>query len=201
MFLTPKCKTKLVGLVVDEAHCVRTWGDEFRTVFAQIGELRSLIPAEVNIMALTATTTSSTLTIVSRRLSLDNPVVVALPPNKDNITYNVHEKVDIDDFKNTLCTEIASKRTQFPKTIIYVRTYANCINMYLVIKVKLGDGYTEPPGYPNLGQYRVIDMFTRVLTPAKKEKVVSLFSKKQGNLRLIIATAAFGMGIDVPDNY
>lgn len=50
--------------------------------------------------------------------------------------------------------------------------------MYLAIKVKLGDGYTEPPGYPNLGQYRVIDMFTRVLTPPKKEEVVSLFSKK-----------------------
>lgn len=85
MFLTPKCKTKLVGLVVDEAHCVCTWGDEFRTVFAQIGELQSLIPAGVNIMALTATTTSSTLTIVSRRLSMDNPVVVASKQGQYNI--------------------------------------------------------------------------------------------------------------------
>lgn len=52
---------KLVAVVVDEAHCVKTWGDQFRTTFAQIGDLRSLIPSTVNIMALTATATSETL--------------------------------------------------------------------------------------------------------------------------------------------
>ena len=45
---------RLVAVVVDEAHCVKTWGDEFRTAFAHIGELRSLIPSRVNILALTA---------------------------------------------------------------------------------------------------------------------------------------------------
>ena len=71
--------------------------------------------------------------------------------------------------------------------------------MYLAIKTKIGGGCTEPPDYPNLAEYRVIDMFTRVLTSAKKEEVVSLFSEQGGKLRFIIATAAFGMGIDVPD--
>ena len=58
MFLSPQYKKKYVGLIIDEAHCVRH-GGMISEVFAQIGELRSLIPAEVNIMALTATTTSS----------------------------------------------------------------------------------------------------------------------------------------------
>ena len=69
--------------------------------------------------------------------------------------------------------------------------------MYLAVQAKIGKGCTEPPGYPNLAQYR--KMFTRVLTPAKKEELVSLFSAKGGKLWLIITTAAFGMGIGVPD--
>ena len=48
---------KLMGLVVDEAHCVKTWGDDFRTAFSKIGTLRSLIPQHVKVMALTATCT------------------------------------------------------------------------------------------------------------------------------------------------
>ena len=63
MLLSHKYKERLVALAVDEAHCVKTWGDEFRLAFAQIGELRSLIPASVNVIALTATATSETYTV------------------------------------------------------------------------------------------------------------------------------------------
>lgn len=199
MFLSKPYKEKLVGLVVDEAHCVKTWGDEFRTAFSQIGEMRSLIPTGVNIMALTATATTDTLRIVSNRLCMVNPVIIALPPYRDNITYQLWAKVDLDRFTDSLCSDLASKRLRFPKTIIYVRTYANCINMYMAIKAKIGEGFTEPPGYPNLAEYRTIDMFTRVLTTAKKEEVMTLFSKIGGKLRLVIATTAFGMGVDVAD--
>ena len=39
MFLSSQYKEKLIAVAVDEAHCVKTWGDEFRTVFSQVGEL------------------------------------------------------------------------------------------------------------------------------------------------------------------
>ena len=55
MLLTRVYKEQLVALVVDEAHCVKIWGDEFRLAFAHIGGLRSVIPSNVNILALTAT--------------------------------------------------------------------------------------------------------------------------------------------------
>ena len=45
----------------------------------------------------------------------------------------------------------------------------------------------------------MMDMFTRVLTSAKKEAVMALFSKLDGKLHLVIATTAFGMGVDIPD--
>ena len=61
MLLRQAYKDNLVAMVIDEAHCIQTWGDEFRMAFAEIGNLRSIIPQQVNIMALTATATQETL--------------------------------------------------------------------------------------------------------------------------------------------
>ena len=100
---------KLVALVIDEAHCVNTWGDQFRTTFAQIGDLRSLIPSTVNVMALTATATSETFDVVRYRLSMDKPTLIALPPHSNNIKYQLSSKIGVDDFTTSLCREFASK--------------------------------------------------------------------------------------------
>ena len=50
---------RLVGLIIDEAHCVKKWGDDFRPEFKKLGELRSIVPQNMNIMALTATATDT----------------------------------------------------------------------------------------------------------------------------------------------
>ena len=84
MFMSPQYRDNLVTLAVDEAHCVHTWGNEFRKTFALIGELRSLLPRSTSIVALTATATSETLRVVSERLSMVNPIIVALPPYREN---------------------------------------------------------------------------------------------------------------------
>ena len=199
MLMSDVYTNKLVAVVVDEAHCVRTWGDQFRTTFAQIGDLRSLIPSAVHIMALTATATMETFYVVTHRLSMDEPTLIALPPYRDNIAYRVHSKADLDEFTTTLCREFASTRTSFPKTVVYVRAYSDCSSVYMLLKHKMGIAFTEPPGYPNLSGYRLVDMFTAVLTTEKKEEVLQSFVKSDGNLRLVIATTAFGMGIDCPD--
>ena len=68
MLLSPPYQKSLVALVVDEAHCVKTWGDEFRKAFSQIGDLRSLLPSSVNVLALTATATIDTFHAVTKRL-------------------------------------------------------------------------------------------------------------------------------------
>ena len=130
MFMSTPYRKSLVALAVDEAHCVKTWGDEFRTTFALIGELRSLFPDGVSVVALTATATSDTLRVVTQRLSLINPTIVALPPYRENISYRIHHKIDIDSFTASLCNELDSRRMCFSKTIVYVRTYTDCINLY-----------------------------------------------------------------------
>ena len=85
MLLSTAYKDNLVGLVVDEAHCVKTWGNDFRIAFANIGTLRSLIPEHVRVMASTATCTATTVEIITERLSLVQPEVIALSPNWSNI--------------------------------------------------------------------------------------------------------------------
>ena len=86
MFLSLKYKESLVALAI--AHCVKTWGEDFRTTFALSGELRSFIPTGVSVIA---TATSETLSVVTQTLSLVNPTLVALPTYRENIAYKVHK--------------------------------------------------------------------------------------------------------------
>ena len=107
MLLSQGYKENMSALVVDEAHCVKTWcvndidvslftnsnfiirGDNFCVAFSQIGDLRSIMPQNVWILALTATITSEVYKTVRNRLSLVNPAVIGLPPSCDNIKYYV----------------------------------------------------------------------------------------------------------------
>ena len=50
-----------------------------------------------------------------------------------------------------------------------------------------------------MSPFRLVDMYTRVLTADKKAEVVDVFSKVNGKLRLVIATTTNGMGVDCPD--
>ena len=94
--------------VVDEAHTVKTWYDiillkikiyfkfiifyrgvTFRRLLLRIGEVRSLLPPDANIMALTATATETLRRDVSRIIGMRNELVVSKPPVKSNIMYAV----------------------------------------------------------------------------------------------------------------
>lgn len=61
-------RENLVTVVVDEAHCVKLWGDQFHKAFSQIGGLCSLLPSGVRVMALTATVAMETYHTVVQRL-------------------------------------------------------------------------------------------------------------------------------------
>ena len=96
MLLSTQYKEKLVALVVDEAHCVKIWGEQFQKAFAMVGDLRNILPTGVHVMALIATATTETFHTVSRQLSMHEPVLVALPPDCGNIMYYVYPKTSLD---------------------------------------------------------------------------------------------------------
>lgn len=174
-------------------------GDKFRRAFSVLGELRSLIPEGVHVMALTATATKQTFDIVSERLSLSEPFVVAATCNRPNISLEVEPKQKLEEFSAAISQELIEKKLEYPKTIIFCKSYNYCSSLYLSLIENLGSNKTNPPGYPNLVEYRLLSMYTRASTSQMKQTVLSLFSRKNGTLRLIIATAAFSMGIDCPD--
>ena len=100
----------MVALVVEEAHCIKTWGSKFRTTFSEIGALRSLIPSQVKILALTATATTKTFSIVSKTLSMQAPNLITLPPQRGNIHYEVVGKVTREIFTSRLSQELQYKK-------------------------------------------------------------------------------------------
>lgn len=106
MLMSHQYQEKLVALAIDEAHCVSKWGDEFRIAFARIGDLRSIVPTRVHMLALTATATQETLQVVLQRLSLKDVVVVALPPSRPNIIYKVQPLQNLEEFTNSLSADL-----------------------------------------------------------------------------------------------
>ena len=63
----------------------------------------------------------------------------------------------------------------------------------------MGKEFTEPIGYPDFHQFRMVEMFTRASTKEMKDKVLKSFINKDSKLRLVVATTAFSMGIDCPN--
>lgn len=174
-------------------------GETFRKVLGRIGEVQSLLPSTVKVMALTATATKTIRLSVSRTIGLQNPYVVTRSPCKPNLIYSVgvFEKT-VDDSFLPLAKRLQHQRISFPKTIIYGQTFGMCADIYLFLKHYLGSNFTEPNDAPNLPQFRLVDMFTSVTDAEHKTEIISLF-KENTNLRVVIGTIAFGMGIDCPD--
>ena len=174
-------------------------GESFRREFSRLGEVRSVIPEHVNVMALTATATTSSRAEIIQSLDMQNPVIVSVPPIKDNIYYCVSEKSSISASLGPLCDRLASRRTSMGRTIIFCRKYDEVTAIYYFFKRRLGLAFTEPPGAPDfIPKFRLVDMYTHCTHQTVKDKVLELFTSPSP-LRIVVATIVFGMGVDCPD--
>ena len=137
-------------------------GETFRKAFSKIGEVRSLLSPEVNVMALTATATKSTRNHVCKSLGMRNPVIVSHSPNKVNIRYSVAKiESSLEDLLAPLILEVKKKRTSMPRTIIFTRKYDTCGEVYTLFKRSLKEKLTEPSCISNdIAEFRLVDMFT-----------------------------------------
>ena len=175
-------------------------GDEFRKTFAELGSIRSLLPSNVNVLALTATATRETLKCVISRISMKNPVIIGLPPDRPNIKLSVYPCPTILRMCEWLAKELLEKRTAALKTVVFCRSLRHCADMCVMMKKLLRENITEPPGLPdNIVQYRLVDVFTAASDADMKEEILAEFCKRNSNLRLLIATTAFGLGVDCMD--
>lgn len=160
---------------IDEAHCISQWGHDFRTEYTQLNRLVAEFP-EVPIIALTATADKQTRQDILQRLDLRNPRIHVASFDRPNIRYTILEK-----YKPLQQLTYFLKNHSQEAGIVYCQSRKRVEE----IASKLTQmGFSALPYHAGLGNY-------------EREKAQTAFQKD--DIQLIVATIAFGMGIDKPN--
>lgn len=147
-------------------------------------------------MALTATATQEIASAVIERLCMTNVKMIGASPDRSNIKYSVKPNQTMNGLCVTLAEELISLRASTPKTVVFCQTLKQCGDFYYKLKRLLGPQITEPPGVPAIVSFRIIGLFTSASRAEIREETLEEFCKQNSTLRLIVATTAFGLGVD-----
>lgn len=168
-----KIKVNLVA--IDESHCISQWGYDFRPSYLKIAELRELLPIDVPFLALTATATPEVVEDIQQKLGFRNGKVFRMSFARDNLVYLVR---DVEDKTKHLFKIVNS----IPGSgIVYVRSRDKTKEIALMLRK---EGVSADFYHAGL---------TMEIRNAKQTEW------QTGKTRVIVATNAFGMGIDKPD--
>lgn len=168
-------EARLSVIAIDEAHCVSQWGHDFRQDYLSLDELGTLFP-DVPRMALTATATDETRRDIVERLALSNPGIFVAPFDRPNIRYLVQPKTDA---RRQLLGFLQAHRGE--AGIVY------CLSRK---KTEATAEWLATQGFAALPYHAGLDADTR-------HEHQRRFLAEDGIV--IVATIAFGMGIDKPD--
>ena len=174
-----------IGLVaIDEAHCVSQWGHDFRPEYMRLHELRRTLP-DVPVIALTATATPRVLDEVISGLALRTPEMVRGSFARENLAFTVQHVARDDDKLVAMIAALDGAglrgRAGTGRAIVYCSTRKAAEN---VADELASAGFAA--GHYHAGR-----------TALARERAVSSF--ELGRTRVLCATSAFGMGIDLPD--
>ncbi len=174
IFRTKLRSMKVSMITVDESHCISQWGYDFRPAYLKIAEIRELLP-EVPVLALTATATPEVVTDIQARLKFREGNVFRMSFERKNLAYIVRKT----DNKTKELLYILQRISG--SAIIYVR---NRRRTKEITELLMNEGITT-------------DFYHAGLDNAVKD----LRQKRwqSGEVRVMVATNAFGMGIDKPD--
>ena len=140
-----------------------------------MGEIRSLLPADVKVLAMTATATKTLRTKVAEVIGLKDPLVIAVSPCRPNIIlYAMANFTSLVDTFAPLLLDLIKQRTLFPCSIIYCRTHEHCSKLYQFFKSGLKGGFTEPPNSTTVSELRLVEMFTSCVDEEVKSQIITL---------------------------
>jgi len=171
-----RLKQMKVGLLaIDEAHCISQWGHQFRPEYRQIAEIRELIPA-TPCLAVTATATTEVVKDIVQQLNMKKHQIFRQSFVRENLSYNVRKGAN----KFAHLVEIIQPFKAF-SSIVFVssRAHAEEVSRFL-------NHNQFSAGYYHAG-----------LKVTEREKIQEKWINNQ--FRIMVATNAFGMGIDKPD--
>ncbi|KAG5899645.1 hypothetical protein JTB14_036018 [Gonioctena quinquepunctata] len=168
-------------IAIDEAHCVSSWGHDFRFQYRKLGILREIMPT-VPILAVTATATEKVKKDIISSLKLRNPQVLSSSFDRPNFYYSVNLKSGnvTDDLKKVLEHHQDGWKFSGP-TIIYCLTRKKTEDLNAILEMMELKSMAYHAGLPMSIRKDVHEKFVR------------------DKIDVVVATIAFGMGIDKPD--
>jgi ATP-dependent DNA helicase RecQ len=162
-------------IVVDEAHCISQWGHDFRPAYKKINELRTHKP-NVPIAAFTATATNQTKTDIIQQLEFRKLAIHEAPFTRENIAYRIYHS----EAKSSRIIEFCSS-VKNSTGIVYCQTRKSVKEL------------------TNLLYQEKLSCSAYHGGMSKEEREKSMMSWMSGSIKIMIATNAFGMGIDKSD--
>ena len=174
LFIERAKQMKINLLAIDEAHCISQWGYDFRPPYTKIADFRKLIPP-VSLIALTATATQEVKIDIIEKLEMINPQVFQQSFARANLSYSAFKE---DDKERRLMKILQNVQGS---AVVYVRNRRRTQEVSDI-----------------LNKYNIQSTFYHAgLNPTERTKRQENWIKNR--VRAIVATNAFGMGIDKPD--
>jgi len=167
-------KMRVCMVAIDEAHCISQWGYDFRPSYLKIAELRSIL-TEAPFLAVTATATPEVVNDIQEKLHFRNGKVFRMSFARDNLVYLVRNVEDKEKYLFKIVDNIPGSG------IVYVRNRNKTKEIALML---------QRAGY-------AADFYHAGLTMEMRNAKQNDW--QTGKTRIIVATNAFGMGIDKPD--
>lgn len=161
-------------IAIDESHCISQWGYDFRPSYLKIIQLRELLP-DIPVLALTATATPEVVDDIQNRLGFEKKNVFRKSFERSNLSYLVRNVED----KNRYLLKILKKQTG--SSVVYVRSRKKCKEIAEFLK---------------LNQIKA-EFYHAGLDNALKDMRQQRW--RDGIVQVMVATNAFGMGIDKSD--
>ena len=166
---------QLVGVAIDEAHCISAWGHDFRPDYRRLGQLRRLCPG-VPLVALSATAAPRVRADLIRLLELRRPLIQVRSARRDNLAYSMVRR-PADPLPQVLACLAQARGAK----LIYARTRRS---------VESWARRLSEAGVEAIAYHAGMDPESRALALAH-------FQEHQAPV--LVATVAFGMGVDRPD--
>ena len=167
-------RMNVVLLAVDEAHCISQWGYDFRPSYLRIKEVRKLLP-DVPILALTASATQMVAEDIMRQLEFDKPNIIRSSFARANLSFAVRHTDD----KNEQLLRVVNNVDG--SGIIYMQSREGCEQLAEVLQQQGISASYYHAGLPHA------------------ERTMRQEEWTSGKVRIMVATNAFGMGIDKAD--